>query len=101
MNNFTNVIDGTSPYERHFGRKGDVGRWLGIAKPIAPGETEVVSEEDARYTPGTHVFYRKHGHKSTDLVPGTVEKVDGESITIKCPNNVLVTRHITDVIIKS
>ena len=110
-----------TPYELSFGYKPEIMRFLTVKYPSFSGEpiqTEVKfgkfsSERNQsnerlikraktdQYKSGATVMYRKDGRKSARMASAVIEYLSPgkETVTLRTPNNQLITRHITDVIL--
>ena len=47
---------------------------------------------------GQKVMYKKYSKKDSTPLPGTVEKIDGESVIVRNENRILIARHFTDIL---
>ena len=103
-----------TPFELFFGRLPNPDNLLQLVRPqIKPGpctQSEVnfktLTNEIRPVQPtlvqnpfkvGERLFYRRGGRKDGKLLPGVIHSVDDESVTLKTQDNILVTRHLTDV----
>ena len=120
LNTTTNLVTDSekpiSPYELEYSIKPPIARFLKCRKPelnwkpkqshtdflkLSSSRNEKITEprdKSDNYKVGHNVHYRKFGRKAGTLVPGKIEKIGDETVTIRNTSGNLVTRNFADVI---
>ena len=120
LNTTTNLVTDSnksiSPYELEYSIKPPIARFLKCRKPelhwkptqshtdfvkLSSSRNEKISKPRDKchnYKVGHRVYYRKFGRKAGTLVPGKIERLGDETVTIRNTSGNLVTRNFADVI---